>query len=321
MKKLLYILPFIAQYSIAQVIISRDTNTATDSSVGLEISSSNQAVALPEYNITAYNVHPYTKEPKGGAIVFSPNKNGGLNEDFYGYFYWDDDQHLWVKLLDSVSFSSDKDFSSPYFFTNYDGASNTSIGVDVLSPFSSTNNTSNTTLSSMTNSNHINGTNLNVMTSNYWTIVPAGFQPTFKFAKTADAFVKVNAMLVKPGGGTFDFSIAMGVFINDVLVANKIFPFVNLADQGYCARRKITILAPVNNIPANIDQKVKIGFRIVGNNHFNSKDQSYGNNFTLNNGKISVGLGFSNTNGSTGTYCASSSFQSPINVTVYGVTR
>lgn len=322
MKKLLYILPFVAQYSIAQVIITRDTSTniTTDSSVGLEVRSSNQAVALPEYNITAYNIHPYTKEPKGGSIVFSPNKNGGLNEDFYGYFYWDEDQHVWVKLLDSASFSSDKDFSSPYFFTNYDGASNTSIGVDVPSTFTGVNNSSNATLSVLNNQNHANGRNLSTM-PNYWTIVPAGFQPNFKFSKTADAFVKVNAMLVKPGGGTFDFSIAMGVFINDVLVANKIFPFVNLADKGYCTRRKITILAPVNNIPANIDQKIKIGFRIVGNNHFNSTDQSTGDNFTLNRGKISVGLGFNNTIGSTGTFCANSSFQAPINVVVYGVTK
>lgn len=318
MKKLLYILPFIAQYSLAQVIITRDSNLTTDSSVGLDIRSSNEAAALPEYNITAYNVHPYSKEPKGGSIVFSPNKNGGLNENFYGYFYWDEDQHIWVKLLDSVSFSSDKDFSSPFFFTNYNGTTNTSVGVNILSPFSSVNNSSNTTMSSMTNSNHINGTGLNTA---YWTIVPTGFQPTFSFANTADAFIKVNAMLVKPGGGTFDFSVAMGVFINDVLVANKVFPFVNLADQGYCARRKITIIAPVNNIPANSPQNIKIGFRIVGNNHFNSTNESSGDNFTLNKGRISVGLGFANTTGTTGTYCANSSFQSPINVTVYGVTK
>lgn len=321
MKKLLYLLPFIAQFSLAQVVVTRDTNLTTDSSVGLDVKSDRQATALPEYKITAYNIYPYGKEPKGGSIVFSPNKDNNI-EDFYGYFYWDEDQHIWVKLLDSASFSSDTDYSSPYFFTNYNGLTNQSVGVEVLSPFTGVNNNTNATLSSMTNTNHINGTNLTTMT-NYWTMIPSGsdFQPVFQFQKTADAFIKVNAMLVKPGGGTFDFSVAMGVFINDVLVANKIFPFVNLSDLGLCARRKITILAPVNNIPANIPQNIKIGFRIIGNNHFTSSANTSLDNFTLNRAKISVGLAFSSTTGNQGTFCANSSFQSPVNVTVYGVTR
>ncbi|MGV0923194.1 hypothetical protein [Empedobacter tilapiae] len=318
MKKTIYILSILlANTAFSQVLISRETaNLNVHSSVGFEARSDRQGVAFPEYNITNFTVHPYNKAPKEGSIVFSQNKNNGTNEDYYGYFFWNGNR--WVKLLDANSFVSNVDYNIPYFFSNFNSVNEKSTGIILPSTFGPrTSNTDNSILSETINSKHEIGADIDDI---YWRVFGPDFQPSFKFSKDAKGLIKVNALLVKPGGGSFDYDIAMGVFINDKLVATKVYQFSSLNAQTICFRKKVTLLAPFNGIVANTDYKIKLGFRIIGNNYFNSGSLSF-KNYSLKS-DIMVGEAFANTiSGTDQTRCGMSAFESPVNITVYGVSN
>ncbi|MBO6212749.1 hypothetical protein, partial [Algoriella sp.] len=216
---------------------------------------------------------------------------------------------------------SDTDYSVPYFFTNFNTSNNTSYGAIIPAPFTSAGNTNDNVLSGMIQSYHVIGASEG---SGYWTMMNSNFHPNFTFAKNADATVKVNAVLVKPGAGAFDFGIAMGVFVNDKLIGTKVYPFSSLNQLTYCARKKITLLAPVNII-GGTNNVVKIGFRVVGSNQFEytspgGTTPSDGSlHSSLKSARIYVGTAFTNSTGPNGTYCENTAFQSPVNITVYGV--
>lgn len=59
----------------------------------------------------------------------------------------------------------------------------------------------------------------------YWRVFGTNFQPSFKFSKNVNGLIKVNALLVKSRGGSFDYDIAMGVFVNDKLGQQKFICF------------------------------------------------------------------------------------------------
>lgn len=316
------------QISFGQVVVTRDnTNLSASSSVGLDIRSNNQAVAFPENNISSLTDLTAYKgaEPKGGSIIFSNNatkdsSGNVISESLYGYFYWDIDSHSWVKLLDSSSFTTEYDNSLPMFFSNFDKENNTSTGVELSADSSwPVTNTAGANLSSMIPENHV----LNSDLTNYWTVLDSNFQPTFNFSKGTKALFKVNAMLTKAGSGAYDFAVAMGVFLNDKLVATRVYPFSNTTANSQCSRTKMTLLASVDNLVANTSYKVKIGFRIIGNNYYDRGTTTESTNQinSLNGSKIFVGKAVTTTN-PVGSGCSGvSAFESPVNLTIFGVSK
>ena len=184
-------------------------------------------------------------------MVFSPNRNASTgDETFYGYFYWENNK--WVKLLDSENFSKKYDYNVPYFFSNFNQSNQTSKGVifsTTINGAGSTNTTPSNLSSTISESKHVIGFDL-INNNNYWTIA-TDFVNNFVFKNQSDGSVEVNAIIVKPGANIYHFDIAMAIFMDDKLIGTKIIPFSS-SNFTACVRRKITLSAPISNVPPNV---------------------------------------------------------------------